>query len=495
MSFSPRLAACLFVSVAATTSLSAQNPNSGPTTTGQTLTVEVTTSGDVISEGASDYLVSACADLSPSTAVNVVYVIDVSGSMVNPDTATGGNPPSDLLPPAGIGPEDDLNGDGLEGTTLDAAILAVIQLNGSFADLPDVDIATVAFGNGALTGDLSPFAGQTDFISPPLLDDSANGIPDLEDVVTSLQTMNAAPGVAGFELFTNNTTVDMANRTNYDAALSELNDVLASQPAADDTIVFFITDGAPTTFTTGPGSPLQDTIDAGYVVNTYGVGSGAVGLCAPGADLDIIASSTGGTCEEVLDPADLSGSLPGGSATDITELSILVNGAIVHTTLGPAGDMLCTGDVDVLAFLVPGDNVIAAKATTDDGSMVTATADPINKTLCMLFLGFQQTDTLIGPGDTLLTAPQVVWNVTMETCPDLSIPVNTSLIGFHVYLQVGMYNEAVFAADPLQLSNGVDVEIGGSSTSYGSNHDIALWLNQPTPLGGVIDPSFVIHGM
>ena len=488
-----RLAALLGLAAAAATSVAAQNPNEGPTTTGQVLSVEIE-AGDTVSEEAEEFLVSACADLTPATAVNVVYVIDVSGSMVNPNPATGGNPYGNILPPETIGPEDDLNGDGLEGTTLDAAIAAVIQLNRSFDDLPDVEVGMVAFGAGGLSGDMSPAAGQTDFLTPPDLDASGNGVPDLEDVARSLQTVYIGDGVAGFELFTDNTTARFSYQTNYDAALAELNTILASQPEADDTIIFFITDGQPTTFTTGAGSPLQESVDAGYIVNCFGVGTGAVGLCDPGQPLEVISGSTGGTCVEVEDPGDLTGELPGGSSTDIAELSLLVNGEVVAMVSGPESEQLCIGPVDVIDFLMPGENLIQATATTDDGTSVTASVN-VNQTMCMLLLGFDRAETPLGNGDVLLVVPQAVWSVTMENCPDLAIPDNPLLIGFHAYLQVVMYNEVAFPGDPLQLSNGVDVEVGGAWSHYGSVEDIALWLNQSPSVGGVIDPSFAIHGM
>ena len=468
---------------------------STPTTTGQVLTVTLDTDGDVISEEVEEYIVSACADLSPAIAVNVVYTLDISGSMVNPDPATGGNPPTDILPPRGIGPEDDLNGDGIEGSTLDAAIAGLQALNRSFESLPDVEVAVVAFGNGALTADMNPAAGQQDFTGPrPGIDNSGNGEPDVNDVVSSAQTVFQGNGVAGFLEFTNNLTPTLSYQTNYDAALTEANAVLAAQPGSEANIIFMLTDGVPTTFTTGPGSPLQATVDAGYSVNTYGVGAGAVGLCDPGEPLDVIASSTNGTCTEVLDPADLIASLPGGSETDIDELVITVNDAVVAMASGPQAEQLCIDPLDILANLAPAENTITATATATDGTE-SSTSQTINKTMCLLMLGFDDAYVPLGGVDYLLTQPNLIWSVTQVTCPDINIPNNPQLMGMHVYLQVAMYNEVAFPSDPLQLSNGVDVEIGGDWTIYGSAGDILLWLNQDTPVGGVIDPGFFINGL
>src|SRR5690606_18352350 len=110
----------------------AANPASSTTTTGQGLDVALTLSeagpvapGDVV---VVDSLASLTA-VAPSP-VNFVYVVDVSGSMENSTV----NPTADLVPPVGIGPEDDCNGDFYRGTGMDAACFGLLSLNESLGN-------------------------------------------------------------------------------------------------------------------------------------------------------------------------------------------------------------------------------------------------------------------------------------------------------------------------------------------------------------------------
>lgn len=116
---------------------------------------------------------------------------------------------------------------------------------------------------------------------------------------------------------------------------------------------------------------------------------------------------------------------------------------------------------------------------------------------CMLFIGTQPASTPLNPpmdylrvGDIFMMIP-----VTMENRPVFNIPVIPSLYGAHVYFQVGMYNPIVFPNDPLQLSNGVDLMIGGFWSVYGGGTTMTCWIEeQQVPLGGTCEPNFSIAG-
>lgn len=341
-------------------SASAANPASATTTTNQQLTVGVTlsTANDPVWLGTA-VNASAQATLGAGDTANVVYVVDVSGSMENPDF----NP---FQPSVG-----DCDGDTLVGTALDAACVGLIALNDSLGDAANVNVGVVAFADGAKTADMADAAGAQTFTSPPDNDASGNSVPDAEDVIRSLQTQFQGSATAGIGEFTSDLTPGFAFATNYDAALTNMNASFATQSPGDINTGFFLSDGEPTAFTTGPGSPLQNAITAGTKILTFGIGGGAAGSCAPGEALRIIADSTGGTCTEVADPSMLSTVLPA-QLTNIEKLELKVNGTVVATANGPEPVSLALSNVAITSSLVVGINTIEATATAEDDTVVTA---------------------------------------------------------------------------------------------------------------------------
>ena len=354
------LSAAALVAVAVVGSAGAVNPASGTTTTNQQLTVEITlsTANDPVWLGTA-VSASAEATLGEGDTANVVYVVDVSGSMENP----GFNPPQ---PSVG-----DCDGDTLVGTALDAACVGLIALNDSLGSATNVNVGLVAFGDGAKTADMATAAGAQTFTSPPDNDASGNSVPDAEDVIRSLQTEFMGSATAGIGQFTADLTPGFAFATNYNAALSNMNASFASQPATDINTGFFLSDGLPTSFTTGAGSPLQAAIDAGTRILTFGIGGGAVGSCGAGMPLRVIADSTGGTCVEVADPSTLSTILPA-QLTSIESLELRVNGTLIATATGPQPVSLAIPSTAITSALVVGINTIEATATAEDGTVVTA---------------------------------------------------------------------------------------------------------------------------
>jgi hypothetical protein len=234
-----------------------------------------------------------------------------------------------------------------------------------------VNIGLVAFGSGAKTADMSPAAGLQTFTSPPDVDVDAAGGPDVEQVIHSLTTeFGDETAQGGIGLFTPDITTSFPGSTNFDAALTNMNAAFASSPADTDT-GFFVSDGVAVAVATGAGSPLQDAIDAGTTIHTYGIGGGAANACDPGAALLIIAESTGGSCTPVADPSMLSTVLPA-TLTNIASLELSVNGVPVATAPGPEPVSLSLTNVDITAALTVGINTIEATATAEDGTVVVA---------------------------------------------------------------------------------------------------------------------------
>jgi hypothetical protein len=337
----------------------AANPASTTTTTNQELTASVTlsTANDPVWLGTA-VNADALATLGDGDTANVVYVVDVSGSMENPDV----NP---FQPAVG-----DCDGDGLVGTALDAACVGLIALNDSLGSAPNVNVGLVAFGAGGKTADMAEAVGAQAFTSPPDVDANGNSDPDVDEVIHSLST-DFLTGSAGIGEFTSDISAGFAGATNYDAALTNMNASFAGQSPGDINTGFFLSDGEPTTFTTGAGSPLQAAIDAGTRILTFRIGGGAAGSCAPGQALRVIADSTGGTCTEVADPSDLSTILPA-QLTSIETLELKVNGTVVQTANGPQPVSLALTNVDITSNLVVGINTIEATATAEDDTVVTA---------------------------------------------------------------------------------------------------------------------------
>jgi hypothetical protein len=346
----------------------AANPASNTTTTGQELEVEIVLSLDPITAiwAGTPVAVSANATLGGDGNANVVYVLDVSGSMEN----SALNPFQDIVAPSGIDPNDDCNGDGLAGSALDAACFGLIALNQSLGGGSHIDVGMVAFGDGATTADMSPAAGVQDFISPPNTDGNGSAVPDVEEVIRSTDTENTAAAPAGIGEFTDRITMGFGGTTNYDAALEAMNNLFASKPGESNRAVF-ISDGMPFVFTETPGSPL-DNVAPTTTVDTFAIGTFAGGACAAGEPLADIASATGGVCTEVADPSTLAAVLPVQS-TNITSLALEVNGAPVGSVSGSEPLAMSHSTVDITSVLQTGMNVITATAIAADGT--TATAD------------------------------------------------------------------------------------------------------------------------
>lgn len=250
------------------------------------------------------------------TGVSVVYVVDTSGST----SRDGGDCNGDGLENAG----DDINGDGAAGEIIDCEIAGVQELEDRLDAInADIETGLVSFTSNAGT--------ETGFGDP--------GRTELDDAVTAL---------------------DSGGGTNFDAALAAMNTLFEDAKTGNRKIGYFFTDGF-SDVETGAGTALQAAIDAGIVVNTFSVGSGAVG-CGPTSPLTAIADATGGECVQVDDPSDLTAVLEGLRPAGIEKVEISVNGgAPVEADVDLLGNFKQT-----VTGIVVGPNTIKATVTTTE---------------------------------------------------------------------------------------------------------------------------------
>lgn len=347
------------------------NPVSATTTTGQGFEAELDVTPAHAALG-DPVLVDGSATLSAasSSPVNYLYVVDVSGSMENP----GFNPFHDIVPPDGIGPEDDCNSDGIQGSAMDAACFGLLSLNESFGGAGNVSVGLVAFGDGAVTADVDPSDGDQTWTSPPNVDKNSSGTPDMEEVIRSVDTTYSGGNSAGVRLFTDKFTSGFASRTHYDAALTNMNSAFEGGPEGRN-ITAFISDGNPSsgTFSTGEGSPLAHAAAAGTLINTFAIGSIAPGSCAAGEPLQVVAEQTGGVCTEVDDPSSLSAVFSDVLSTRIIGLELFVNGVLVEEVTGAEAVSMSIPQTDVGGILEVGANEVVLTATAADGTTVSTT--------------------------------------------------------------------------------------------------------------------------
>lgn len=355
----------LLVSVLATAMLLlpaiafAVNPNSTTIpSTGQSLDIEITSPADGATVPAGDPVtVEGLVGIGGlSVGANVMYVVDVSGSTGSPSgqDCDGDGTAGDA--------DDDFNGDGTIGDTLDCEISGVVALNDSLSTLTGVDGGIVPFGSTAVVADVDPASGQQDFTTPLNVDKNTNGIPDLEEVMRSMDQGSVS-------LFT---AASVGGGTNFNDALSSMNGAFAGQPAGENNIAFFLSDGEGF-LSTGPGTPLQAAVDAGTIVNTYAVGGAVTGECDSGQQLRTIADSTGGTCTVVADPAGLAAALEGATPAGIDRVEVSIDGGTpMVASLDALGNFSAT---------IPGSSItgpshtIEATAFADDPDNTSVTAD------------------------------------------------------------------------------------------------------------------------
>jgi hypothetical protein len=332
----------------------ASNPSSGTTTTGQVLTVSITSpqDGTVFPGPQCETTVEGVVTLSAVARnnISVLYVVDVSGSTADPFAFS----PVDVNGDGVINAGDDFNGDGFNGDILDAEIAGALALNGSIHNFDEVSVGMIAYASLAASADISPAAGFQNFVSPPRNDSQRNGVPDIEEVFRSLDSDITQGG--SIDLFTPISRDSLGNSTNFEAALRAVIATFAARPNDEQKLVYFLSDGR-----NEIGGDIADEIaqaaGAGIVINTVGITSNSDPTL-----LTQIAEGTGGRFTQVDNPAELRVVLPAIPLVGIEQ--VLVNEQQV--TLSAIGTFSTNIE------LKPGANVISATAIADDQTTVTA---------------------------------------------------------------------------------------------------------------------------
>ena len=106
---------------------------------------------------ASTVALTGSTGISSSEVTSVVYVLDATNSTALQDgmDCSGNGVESG---------EDDLNGDGRVGDTLDCEIAGVVALDTSLAATSRLQVGLVGFANEAAAADLDPGAGTATFV-------------------------------------------------------------------------------------------------------------------------------------------------------------------------------------------------------------------------------------------------------------------------------------------------------------------------------------------
>lgn len=210
------------------------------------------------------------------------------------------------------------------------------------------EVGVVVFGEGGVTADMAPAAGDQPLTAP-------NAGPG--NVATVVNSTTSAGGVGQFTA-----KGSSGDFTNFTAGLqSALTLVTASTNSTN--IVIFLSDGASNLGGGGFATAVSNLATAGAVVQSIAVGTGAT--CSSGTDgtLQAMADGTGGTCRAIVDPGALPDIIPdlisssldsltisvdGGAATPITTVpalpqpgAISVNYTTTVANLGPDDHMLC----------------------------------------------------------------------------------------------------------------------------------------------------------
>jgi PKD repeat protein len=344
---------------ASTTAPSQPGTATGSTSTGQSMTVSVTSPlHEARLPATTDPLpVSGTVELDATSGrpYHAAYVVDVSGSTTqvrHQDCDGSGS----------VTTADNFNNDGIVGDILDCEIAGVIALNTAVQAVPGATAGVIALGGNSATpsamADMSPAPGDQPFAAATAHENGTTR-GDVEFVLRSM----IASRVQHF------TTKNVGTGTHYDASLHKVNEHFRFFEPGGTNVAYFLSDGEPNsgTFNTTTAGPLHTAVLRGTRIFTYAVG--LLGGCNPGKALRIIADQTGGTCTPVTNPALIAAAV--GTPATLSEVNVqLGNGnsvpATLDTTTTPASWHAS------LPGLPAGTHTLKATAMASDGSSVTA---------------------------------------------------------------------------------------------------------------------------
>ena len=269
-------------------------------------------------------------DAMQSSNLNLVYVIDVSGSM---SSYFSGNET--------VG---DLNGDGSSNEMIDGAISAYEALNQSLLDagLGGAKLSIVPFGTSASTVYSGTVGGDVD---------------------------------GALEL------LDSGGSTNFEAALQETITALTGMGTGENH-VFFMSDGS-------PDSTYGWDDEVSTLLNSAGLNATirAIGL-GTGANIDVLDMVDDGidndSSERVLTPSALTSSLTGApvQASEVARIEILVNGKVVDTILPAEFSSTPLGlrySSTVNGLSTKANDTIAVRMVASDAAHTTASVSTVLK--------------------------------------------------------------------------------------------------------------------
>ena len=219
------------------------------------------------------------------------------------------------------------------------------------------EVGVVVFGEGGVTADMAPAAGDQPLTAP-------NAGPG--NVATVVNSTTSAGGVGQFTA-----KGSSGDFTNFTAGLqSALTLVTASTNHAN--IVIFLSDGASNLGGGGFATAVSNLATAGAVVQSIAVGTGAT--CSSGTDgtLQAMADGTGGTCRAIVDPGALPDIIPDLISSSLDSLTISVDGgaATPITTVPalPQPGAISVNYTTTVANLGPGDHVLCVTAGGSDAA-------------------------------------------------------------------------------------------------------------------------------
>ncbi len=351
---------------------------------GTPISVAITTPADGATLPLGDVPVTGTASVGTGIAVAntlLITVIDVSGSTVNP---------------GGTCPNQNPAYDSEANTILDCELLAAKTLNDAAAASGTVaQVGLVGFG-GTVTGPgqltdaaalaLDPVTHDA-LVAPGASD--GNG-PYADQVLASAYLGARYPQGApydGFDLFVNH---HFGGDTNFWAAVEAVKALAESATVAHtNTLVAFLSDGISNRGGPSGENAAQAVADLNSAVSNVKIDTfaiGASGGCSGGTygSLQDIADGTGGTCSPITDPTDAASIVPDVIASQLTGISLTVDGspvAVTPDTTLPAAGPVSVGFSGTLSSPAAGPHELCATAAGSDGGGSDSVEDCVDITV------------------------------------------------------------------------------------------------------------------
>jgi trimeric autotransporter adhesin len=272
-----------------------------PAGTSITVSIDTPTDGQVLPAGPVAVTGTATVGQGVQDDISLLTVLDLSSS-TQAGGACGGNP----------------NNDAFTNSTLDCEIEAAKQLNLAAIDLTTVsEVGAAVFANTGATADVRPPGNAVELITQPDADLNTNGALDMDEVFNSATTTNLGQFTAR----------PLNDGTSFVAGINALAGV-ANAATRPRVVVAFLSDGM------GDGASTDAALDAllaqspNVTIFTFAIGTNSTcGAANNAATLAHIADRTGGECELVQDVSTLPDILPGVIASQLTSLTMTVDGS------------------------------------------------------------------------------------------------------------------------------------------------------------------------